>query len=159
MALEYLLRTNEYKKPHVLSGRDAIATKLVILLNMKPGTDPMHPEMGVDMPGRYRFCGQDDIDDLQEEINNQIETYFPIDISLSTNVKVVWDNSVIRAHITVDNTVYPFSTSDDGTMSLDDVLGNTEPPDDEDIEDDIPEPDDYWDNAPTYPGDAGDIGY
>ena len=49
MALEYLLRTNEYNQPQVLSGKDAIATNLILLLNMKKGTDPRHPLMGIDM--------------------------------------------------------------------------------------------------------------
>ena len=39
MALEHLLTTDEFNKPKVVDGKDAIAKKLLTLLTMNPGTD------------------------------------------------------------------------------------------------------------------------
>ena len=116
MALEYLLRTNEYNQPQVLSGKDAIATKLILLLNMKKGTDPRHPLMGIDMIGRYRYCEEEDVDELQQEINSQIEKYFPLEISLNTRAYVTWDDGELRILINSDDTTYAFTATEEGAV-------------------------------------------
>lgn len=161
MALEYLLDTNEYKKPRVLSGRDALATKLIILLNMKPGTDRLHPEMGVDVIGRYRFCYEEDVDELQEEIDAQIAAYILQEDVNDVDVTVVYIEGELEIAITVDETTYNFKTSDDGVVfSLEAAANNAEEPaDDFDDDDDDPAEDDeyVYDNAPVYPGDEGAI--
>lgn len=159
MALEYLLSTNEYNKPKVLSGRDALATKLIILLNMKPGTDPLHPEMGIDVCGRYRYCYEEDVSMLQEEIDNQIATYLPLEYSTGASITATWDDGEIDISITIDGTAYNFETSDNGVVfDLDDLR----PESDEDIpdnEDDDDDGEDYGalinDDALNYPGDEG----
>ena len=78
MPQEFLLTTNDYNEPKVLEGKDAIAAKLLLLLNMVPGTNPLHLEMGVDLSGRYRFCSEDDVDDLYygvESLISKIQNY------------------------------------------------------------------------------------
>ena len=164
MALEYLLRTNEYNQPQVLSGKDAIATKLILLLNMKKGTDPRHPLMGIDMIGRYRYCEEEDIDELQQEINSQIEKYFPLEISLNTRAYVTWDDGELRILINSDDTTYAFTATEEGAVfTLDDAKSDNYPTlDDDEEEDDFDNEtyaDDLSQSSLTYPGDAGDIGY
>ena len=123
MAQEFLLTTNDYKEPKVLGGKDAIAAKLLLLFNMVPGTNRMHPEMGVDLPGRYRFCGEDDLEDLQSEIQKQIETYLP-DYSSMINVICQFSaEGLIETAVQIDDTVYGFDTGENGTkLSLNDLV-------------------------------------
>lgn len=96
---------------------------------MKPGTDFLHPEMGVDIIGRYRYCEENDIEDLQEEINNQINTYFPNYNTVSVSVN--FENSNIISKININDTLYTFSSNDSTVRTLDSLLdNNTEIPDD-----------------------------
>lgn len=113
---EYVLSTNEYKKPQVLAGRDAIGAKLIMLLNMVPGTDPLHPEKGIDIKSRYRFATSQDIDTLQEEIDLQIKTYFPKMISSQLFVTVDYDDSTheILVKVIIDQTLYSFDVDESG---------------------------------------------
>lgn len=99
---------------------------------MKPGTDFLHPEMGIDIVGRYRYSEENDMDDLQEEINNQVTTYFPNynTVSVSAN----FEGANIITKINIDDTLYTFSSNDSEVKSLDSLLDNTEIPEDgEDI--------------------------
>lgn len=123
MAQEYLLTTNDYKEPKVLSGKDAIAAKLLLLMNMIPGTNRLHLEMGIDLPGRYRFCSEDDLDDLETEIQTQIETYLP-EYSSMINIKCQFnDEGLIETAVQIDDTVYGFDTNEEETkLSLNDLV-------------------------------------
>lgn len=123
MAQEYLLTTNDYKEPKVLGGKDAIAAKLLLLMNMIPGTNRLHLEMGIDLPGRYRFCGEDDLDDLETEIQTQIETYLP-EYSSMINIKCQFnDEGLIETAVQIDDTVYGFDTNEEETkLSLNDLV-------------------------------------
>ena len=142
MPQEFLLTTNDYNEPKVLEGKDAIAAKLLLLLNMVPGTNPLHLEMGVDLSGRYRFCSEDDVDDLEEEIKKQIEIYLP-DYSTIINVKCQFNQEgLIETYIQIDDTVYGFNTDENETsLKLDDL---TSTGGDDDLPEDPIDPfDDY----------------
>ena len=51
---EYLLSTNEYLEPAMEDGSTAYGILLMRLLLLIPGTNPLHPAMGVGIP-KYRF--------------------------------------------------------------------------------------------------------
>ena len=72
---EYTLGTNNFKKPVVYEGRKAIGIVLVRLLLMTPGSNPLHPKMGVGIPVRYRYLMADRLQDLRSEIATQIARY------------------------------------------------------------------------------------
>lgn len=113
---EYLLDTDAYNKPLVLKDKDALAVLLLRLLKMKPGDHPLHPEMGVDIVGRYRYCSAKDLPVLQREINNQISTYLPnyrtIDISVSSL------EGEILVSINIDGTMFNYTTGESKENTL-----------------------------------------
>jgi hypothetical protein len=47
------------------------------LVLMIPGTYADHPEMGIDIKGRYRFAFEDELHQLSTELDEQIHTYLP----------------------------------------------------------------------------------
>ena len=47
------------------------------LLLMKKGIYPDQPEMGIDIRGRYRFSFEEELYKLQDELDEQINTYLP----------------------------------------------------------------------------------
>lgn len=123
MALEHLLTTDEFNKPKVVDGKDAIAKKLLTLLTMNPGTDMLHPEMGVGIVNRYRYADKDDLSDLQKEIDDQIAVYLPIYSAVS--VSVSYQEGLIKTSISIDDTLYTFSSNDSEVYigTTDDIRG------------------------------------
>ena len=69
---EYVLSTNSFKKPKVLTGKTAIATLLVRIILLEPGTDPLQPEMGVGLVSKYRFLNGPLEVDLKNDIKSQV---------------------------------------------------------------------------------------
>ena len=66
-AKEYFLSIDNLSKPKVVTGQEAIAYLLIRLLLLNPGSDPLHPEMGVGLED-FRFC----IGRI-EELENQLK--------------------------------------------------------------------------------------
>lgn len=112
-----------FNKPTIFNGKHAVAIKILILLMMKPGTDFLHPEMGIDIVGRYRYCDEDDLDELQEEINNQLEAYLPNMNIVSVNVSMR-DNDIVTK-INIDDTVYTFKSDDKQVKNLEELDDKT----------------------------------
>lgn len=107
MPNEYLFATDEYNKPKVLAEKDAVATLFLRLLLLKPGDNPMHPEMGVDIKGRWCYCLEKDLDQLESEISVQINTFLP-DYK-SSEVSCSLESSVLVISITYDDTLFTYS--------------------------------------------------
>lgn len=116
MAQEFLLSTNEYNEPKVFSGKDAIAYKLLLLLNMSPGSNPLHPEMGVDLVHRYRYCSEDDLDDLKEEILTQVRVYLPTFETMIDCRLQFTEDRLIETFLYIDDTVFQFQTNENETV-------------------------------------------
>ena len=104
-----LLTTDSYKKPMTLKDKDALAILLLRLLIMVPGTNRLHPEMGIDIRGRYEYSSDDEIDELNTEIEQQIETYLP-NYASGSKVECENDNRIFRVHINVDGTLFKYSS-------------------------------------------------
>lgn len=122
---EYTLSTDEFNKPRVLKSKDAIAQLLIHLILLEPGTYSNRPEMGVGLVSRYRYTNTNNIINLQNDIQNQIETYLPEFIGVDVNVSFdedSTDNDLI-IEIFFDGTTYKFETSkqEDNKIGLTDL--------------------------------------
>ena len=111
---EYVLSTNLFKKPKVLIGKPAIATLLVRIILLEPGTDSINPEMGVGLVSKYRFLTEELSIDLIDNIKYQISKYLPELQCASVDLDYTNDKSVI-IKITIDDTIYVFDSSDTDT--------------------------------------------
>lgn len=111
MQKEYVLSVDDFKQPKVLKGKEAIATLLVRLLLLQPGTIPDKPEMGVGLVENYRYSMRDKIDDLKLEIQNQISTYLPryqgVDVAVKLN-----ENNTLSIGIAIDGVLYKYETKE-----------------------------------------------
>lgn len=115
---EYSFGVDKFNKPIVLKDTKAIGTRLMELIMMEPGDDPLHPDMGVGLR-TFRY-GVDNLEDLRSRVEKQIETYLPfyqnadvaiirtpdkicnIEISLG-NMKFVYDSKNTSKPITLDD--------------------------------------------------------
>lgn len=105
---EYLFSINEFKEPSKVVNRDAIALLLVRLIMMKPGTNPLHPDMGVGIT-EYRY-GLNNVSDLKRRVEDQIETYLPDFQNATVEIKVTEDKTC-NIEISIDDVVYIYDSS------------------------------------------------
>lgn len=106
---EYMLSVDSLSKPKVLQGQEAIATLLIRLLLLNPGSNPLHPDMGVGLE-KYRYCiGK--IDELKSNIQTQMDTFLP-EFSYS-DVQLIEDGAqkICNIEITIDDTVYVYNSA------------------------------------------------
>jgi hypothetical protein len=108
--VEGLFSTSKYNTPKVITGKEETAVLLIRLLIMDPGTNTLYPEMGVGILSRFVNCSKDDIPDLELEIKKQIDIYLPL--YQETSVKVSIENRILLLSITIDDTLYKFTTND-----------------------------------------------
>ena len=107
---EYTLSTNSFKKPRVLKGKPAVATLLVRIILLEPGTDSLQPELGVGLVSKYRFLTESLASELINDIKNQVSKYLPELQCANVSIDYNADKSII-IKITVDDTIYTFDTS------------------------------------------------
>lgn len=116
---EYLLSTNKFKKPEVLTGNDARGKLILELLLLVPGHNQLFPGMGCNLI-YYRHMTRSQIPELKSIIENQISTYLPecqadtVDLNVSKSnylvikiicqtIAFVYDSEVSPVPIYVDD--------------------------------------------------------
>ena len=121
---EYLLTVDEFSNPQVVEGKSAVALLLSRLILLEPGSDPLHPDMGVGIR-RYRFnSNKDNLQTLQTAIEKQVDTYLPTfqgsEVQLIMN-----DDKTMNINITVGDTTYVYSSEvEDPIDTLDELKQN-----------------------------------
>lgn len=106
---EYLLSVNKFNKPESVDEKEAIALLLVRLLLLNPGSDPLHPDMGVGLTD-FRYClGR--VSELQNRIENQITQYLPEFKYASVRVVEVTAQKICNIEITIDDTLYLYDSN------------------------------------------------
>lgn len=119
---EYLLTTNKFKEPSQLNGADAIGMLLMRLIMMEPGTDPLHPDMGVGII-RYRYT-MDTAENLRKRIESQINTYLPY-FSDAIVTLIYCPDHTVNVEITINNVTYVYDSSNSPKpIVLDDIVNN-----------------------------------
>ena len=116
---EYLFSVNEFNEPKKVENKSAIALLLVRLIMMDPGSDPLHPDMGVGIKN-YRYSA-DNLEDLRSRVQTQIETYLPE--FQNANVAIIrTPDKVCNIEISIDDITYVYDSSTAPIpITLDDV--------------------------------------
>ena len=96
---EHTLSVDEFNNPKVLKDSEAIATILVRLLLLEPGTFETHPEMGVGLVSRYRYSFHGRAEELRADIQSQIDKYLPTFQGVRVQVSEIDDMYYIYAEI------------------------------------------------------------
>lgn len=104
---EYLMSVNKINEPVVETKQRAIALLLLRLILLEPGSDPLHPEMGVGIT-KYRFS-VDTLEELRSRIDSQISTYLPDFLATEINI-VINSDRTCNVEITIDDTIYTYDS-------------------------------------------------
>lgn len=103
---EYTFDVNAFNKPNVLDGKNAIATRLMTLMMMEPGDDPLHPDMGVGIK-TYRYSLS--LDGLVQRIEDQIMTYLPFYQNVQVEI-VRTQDKICNIEIILGDTKYVYDS-------------------------------------------------
>lgn len=106
---EYLFSVDNYNKPVVYNKKQAIGLLLVRLILLEPGSDPLHPDMGVGIKN-YRYTMYT-LEELRKRVEDQINTYLPC--FKASNVSIIQTpDHVCNIEITIDDTVYVYDSKE-----------------------------------------------
>ena len=105
---EYLFSVNEFNEPAVWTGKSAIGLMLVRLIMMDPGSNPLHPTMGVGIR-KYRY-GINNTEELRKKVQEQIETFLPC-YQNATVAIIVTPDKVCNIEIAINDIVYVYDSS------------------------------------------------
>ena len=106
---EYLLSTTALNQPEVYEKQQAIAMLLMRLILLNPGSNPLHPEMGVGIVN-YRYA-MGRLDELKDRVKQQIETYLPCFPAGNVEIQINPDNTCDIV-ITIDDNQYRYSSKE-----------------------------------------------
>lgn len=104
---EYLMSVNKINEPIVERKQRAIALLLLRLILLDPGSDPLHPNMGVGIR-KYRFS-VNTLEELRSRIADQIATYLPDFLASEINI-VINSDRTCNVEITIDDTIYTYDS-------------------------------------------------
>lgn len=113
---EPCLSIDEFNKPLILGGKDAISTLLIHLILLEPGTYSTRPGMGVGLISRYRYNDEQSLEALKLDIKSQVDAYLPEFDAVDVNVYMDKQNpdeekgNEIVIEIVVDDTLYKYET-------------------------------------------------
>ena len=106
---EYTFGINKFKMQNVVTGDAAVGTRLMELIMMEPGDDPLHPDMGVGLK-TFRY-GINNLDKLRERVENQIATYLPF--YQNANVAIIrTPDKVCNIEITMGDTIFVYDPNE-----------------------------------------------
>lgn len=108
----YTIGMNDIQRAKTFTGGKAIAIQLVRLIILKPGTNPLYPDMGV---GLHELCmgkTKADLPDIVSIINAQVEKYLPDYMMADIELSVEDGEHGLQIDITVDDEIYVYDTSD-----------------------------------------------
>lgn len=105
---EYTFGVTNFKHPKVLIDSDAIGVRLMELIMMEPGDDPLHPDMGVGL-NTYRY-GLDTLSKLQSRVAKQIDTYLPMYAGVSVSI-IRTPDRCCNIEILINDTTYVYDSA------------------------------------------------
>lgn len=117
---EYTLSITPLNRPEVLKNQEAIAMLLLRLILLNPGSDPLHPEMGVGIIN-YRYA-MGKLEELKERVAQQIARYLPCFPAGKVDIEIT-PTKLCNILITIDDTVYTYDSNEAPIpITLDTVL-------------------------------------
>lgn len=106
---EYCLSVDNFKRPKVYEHEQAIAILLTRLILLNPGSDPLHPDMGVGITNYRYLLGKQD--ELEARITEQVSTYLQCFSSPKVEI-VITEDKLCNIEITIDDVLYVYDSSE-----------------------------------------------
>ncbi len=104
---EYLFSIDKFKKPIVYTDNASIGLLLTRLILLEPGSNPLHPDMGVGLK-QYRYTAEG-VYELKNRIKNQIANFLPVFPNADVNI-VQGKDHMLNIEITIDDVIYVYES-------------------------------------------------
>ena len=104
---EYILEFDLFKKPLIKDGARADALKVIRLILLNPGSDPLHPDMGVGLKN-YRFGDKSVINELKKRTMDQISKYLP-DLAATDVDFIMTTDKVLAIDVMTPSEIFEFN--------------------------------------------------
>lgn len=102
---ESLLKFDSFLNPYIAKDKEAIASLLIRLILLEPGTIFSEPKCGVGLIRNWRYCREDELPDLQLAIKEQVKLYLPellfVDVVVRYNIE-----KEMMINIVIDKDMY-----------------------------------------------------
>jgi hypothetical protein len=106
---EYTLSITPLNRPEVLKNQEAIAMLLLRLILLNPGSDPLHPDMGVGIIN-YRYA-MGRLDELRQRVEDQIHTFLPCFPAGNVEINIT-PTKLCNILITIDDVLYTYDSAE-----------------------------------------------
>lgn len=106
---EYTLSITPLNRPEVLKNQEAIAMLLLRLILLNPGSDPLHPDMGVGIIN-YRYA-MGRLEELKRRVKDQIDQYLPCFPAGNVEIHIT-PTKLCNILITIDDVVYTYDSNE-----------------------------------------------
>jgi hypothetical protein len=106
---EYTLSVTPLNRPEVLKNQEAIAMLLLRLILLNPGSDPLHPDMGVGIIN-YRYA-MGRLDELRQRVEDQIHTFLPCFPAGNVEINIT-PTKLCNILITIDDVLYTYDSAE-----------------------------------------------
>jgi hypothetical protein len=118
---EYFLSLDNFNRPAEVTGGEAVALLIARLIMLEPGSDPLHPTMGVGLVSKYRYSNK--LEDLKTDIKNQISTWLPDFVSDTDISLIITPDKVLNVEIMLTSTgeIYKFSVNSNDHHTLNEI--------------------------------------
>lgn len=113
---DYLLGMDDLNRPKVIdmtiikpNVMNSCILMIIRLILLRKGTYPDIPDMGIDIRGRYRFAFEEELTSLENEIQQQMQTYLPEFSPVEVHALMrtgETDGPKVVIEITIDSTIY-----------------------------------------------------
>ena len=118
---EYCLSLDNFNRPAEITGGEAVAYLIARLIMLEPGSDPLHPTMGVGLVSKYRYSTK--MEELKTDIKDQISTWLPDFVSDTDISLIVTPDKVLNVEIILKSSgeIYKFSVNPNETHTLSEI--------------------------------------
>ena len=118
---EYFLSLDNFNRPAEVTGGEAVALLIARLIMLEPGSDPLHPTMGVGLVSKYRYSNK--LEELKSDIKEQISTWLPDFVSDTDISLIITPDKVLNVEIMLRSSgeIYKFSVNSEEHHSLNEI--------------------------------------
>lgn len=122
MLREYLLSVDNFTKPKVVTGMKAVGIIIIRLIELIPGTNPLHPRMGIGL-SRYRHITSEQLNELQNVVEEQMSTYLPPEFQATQISLDIGVEQYLKISMIINGVNYQYDTKDSNTpVQLSEVI-------------------------------------
>lgn len=112
--MEYTLSRDNFGKIKTYDKEMMVAIRLIELIVMEPGDNPLFPDMGVGLYSNYHYGNENCLEDLESHVSEQREKYLPEYTAAEISFEI--ENNQLVIGISINKSIFGYDV-DKETLS------------------------------------------